>query len=92
MPTCKMKLTPFLRNVRSSSGEIPSRMEGACSSSASVNIHCCSASATAGGGGRSGSRRCAGALLMAVDTMVCEFVQLGERSKGRGCDMGLVSY
>lgn len=57
MPTCSMKLTPFRRNVRSSSGAMPSTIDGACSSSSSTKIHCCSASTTAGGGGRGRSRR-----------------------------------
>ncbi len=68
IPTCKMKLTPFRRNVRSSSAAMPSNMDGACSSSSSVNIHCCSASTTAGGGALGGSR-CGGRLLLVFDTI-----------------------
>jgi hypothetical protein len=57
IPTCRMKLTPLRRSVRSSSAAMPSTIVGACSSSSSVNIHCSSASTTAGGGGRGRSRR-----------------------------------
>jgi len=71
MPTCSMKLTPFLRSVRSSSGDMPSTMEGVWRSSSSVKIHCCSASTTAGGGGRGGSRR-GRAGLSVVDTIAAE--------------------
>jgi hypothetical protein len=68
MPTCRMKLTPLRRNARSSSGDMPSTMEGAWSSSSSVKIHCSSAWTTAGGGGR-GRSRTGGAGLAVVDAM-----------------------
>jgi len=46
IPTCVMKFVPLLRICLSSSGFIPSRIEGVCSSSSSVYIHWRSASAS----------------------------------------------
>lgn len=65
-----MKFTPLRLIVFSSSDCIPSVIDGACSSSSSVKIHCCSASTTAGGGGLGGSRRgsCVGVLVVETIT------------------------
>lgn len=68
IPTCKMKFTPFRLNVRSSSGAMPSTIDGACSNSSSTNIHCSSASTTAGGGGR-GRSRLGGSGVTDADTI-----------------------
>lgn len=68
IPTCRIKLTPFRLNVRSSSGAMPSTIDGACNNSSSTKIHCCSASTTAGGGAR-GRSRLGGSGVPAADTI-----------------------
>lgn len=45
IPTCIIKLIPFVRSSRSSSCAMPSNTEGVLRSSSSVNNHCASLSA-----------------------------------------------